>query len=338
MLYNIPNVLLISAIVVPVALFAIASIRGKKIYQMSEVGLSALMLVILSVVTACIQSATAGYDAQQFMPSWIVGGVFAALTVVNAIQVIKMKDRFALETTISEEDLRSFDVGRNGHADVHTDGDGRVVTVRRACCASVIVEDTGLAADTVKESNPLKILALNIPLVTINFFRIEIAFSVASDRITVVAASSAKIRPWYSSFIPVLGFIPIIQREAKATAEARVMCKKRGEICVATSNGHPGDVSSENECQAAAAVDVAQLLEPDPEGDAKKPKVDPTQIQLIAKGVATFKGSGTLEDIKIAIKPTDAITLSTTINTPSAPDLKEDLKRPVTFECQPQLE
>ena len=253
------------------------------------------------------------------------------MAVMNAVQVSRLKKKFALETAITDDDFRSRDGGEP------VGGDERVVAVRRACCTSDIAEDTGIAADTLKESSPFKNLALVIPLVTVNFFRIEIAFQVQSDRIMVVAASSAKIRPWYTGFA-FLAFIPIIQRDAMAMAEGRVTCKKRGDVCVATSNGHKGNVSSENECQAAAAVDVEQLFEPDPQGDAKKPRVDPTQVRLIAKGVATFKGSGTFEDIKIEVKPTDAITLSTKITPPSAPDLKEDLNRPVTFECRPCAE
>ena len=336
MIYNIPNVLLALATIVPVILFAIGSVRGKQVYQMSEVGLSILILVILSVASAGLLTASASYEAGQFMPSWIAGGVLAAMTMMNAIQVSRLKKNFAFETAITSEDFRSRGFGRNGGGEPVGEGEP-VVAVRRACCNSAIVEDTGIAADTLKENSPFKNLALVIPLVTVNFFRIEIAFMVQSDRIMVVAASSAKIRPWYTGFA-FLAFIPIIERDAKAMAEGRVNCKKRGDVCVATSNGHKGNVSSENECQAAAAVDVEQLFEPDPQGDAKKPRVDPTQVRLIAKGVATFKGSGTFEDIKIEVKPTDAITLSTKITPPSAPDLKEDLNRPVTYECRPYVE
>lgn len=336
MSYNIPNVLLVTAIVVPVAFFAIGSFRGKEIYQMSEIGLSALILVILSVVTACVQSATAGYDAQQFLPTWIVGGVFAVMTMTNAMQVLRMKDRFALET-ISGDDPGFDEIGRKSDTDLTENGQARVVTVQRACCTSAIAVKPMESDDKLKQSDPLKDLALFLPLVTLNFFRIEIAFTEKDDGVSVVAASSAKIRPWYTS-LSFFMFVPIIQRDTKASAEASVTCTKRGDICVAMSAGDEGDTSSENECQSAAAVDVKLAFEPNSNGDADKPKVDPTKIILVPKGVVTFKGSGTFEDIKIEVKPTEGVTLSTTINTPSAPDIKEVTTRPITFQCSPQVE
>ncbi|MEL7470985.1 MAG: hypothetical protein AAFN27_21210 [Pseudomonadota bacterium] len=91
---NIPNILLLAAILIPLILYVLGIARGRRAYQLSEVGLSAFALVLLSVISAAIMSGLPAFEATEFVASWIIGGVFAALSMINAIRISRLRRQF----------------------------------------------------------------------------------------------------------------------------------------------------------------------------------------------------------------------------------------------------
>ena len=358
MTQEIPNILLFAAILIPLTLYVLGIVRGRRAYQLSEVGVSAFALVLLSVISAAIMSSLPAFAATDFVASWIIGAIFAVLSMINAIRMSRLRRHFKAKQAMSEN-IKNGEpavLNRTFPEEVPV-SDPVVIRPDPSCCTSRVFLDNGISSGISKVNQASVIMDLLLP-VTVNFFQVSIAFTVMQDGIKVVARSSAQSRPWYDFFRAGLGLsTSLIRRNAEKEAAGSVDCIKGDQLCIALPEGKRGDVSSSGECQAAAAVDVERVLVPDEGGDPTKTRVDPTKARLIAKGVATFAGLNTIENIEInangsatANVPNPAggsgsvgsvsagFGLRTTIVVPKAAEVKEDATRPVVFQCVPKVE
>lgn len=337
MAIDLPKVFLFAAFLLPVLLFIVGLIRGRRIDAMNEVGLAFVGSIMIGILTGLFAVTFLDFTWRDFALTWAAGVVVIVLSLLNAYAVSRARTEFEARRVPSEP-LREPDEGRGGPILISRGDDG-------ADCAPEVFLDAGQSSGFSGGSGALTAIDFFLP-VTVNMYQLDISFAVGSDRIDCTATSTAQLRPWYQwygAFAGPAGFGAVFTstkiREAEATASGVVACEEQSGTCVMSGVGNY-DTSIDVECSAAVAVNVRP--------DAN----DPRKVQLEATGAVSFIGQNTLDSIKTELSGTGSASssstsqgtttalsgsvsagVSATIKLPKDAEEQKMVNRPVTFRC-----